>query len=68
VLRFGDEISVVMSYGFTKAQRSPKVRRGRTFHRELKPLSKIGGITRESWILSSFPEWGTWLNEEIARE
>ncbi len=22
-------------------------------------------ITRESWILSTFPEWGTWLNEEI---
>lgn len=25
-------------------------------------------ITRESWILSVFPEWGTWLNEEIEQE
>ena len=25
----------------------------------------IEEITRESWILSVFPEWGTWLNEEI---
>ncbi len=25
-------------------------------------------ITRESWILSTFPEWGTWLNEEIEQE
>lgn len=30
--------------------------------------SKIADITRESWILSTFPEWGTWLNEEIERE
>ena len=28
-------------------------------------MSKIGEITRESWILDTFPEWGTWLNEEI---
>lgn len=28
-------------------------------------MSKIDGITRESWILGAFPEWGTWLNEEI---
>lgn len=26
---------------------------------------KVTDITRESWILSTFPEWGTWLNEEI---
>ena len=26
----------------------------------------INNITREKWILSTFPEWGTWLNEEIA--
>lgn len=26
---------------------------------------QVGQITRESWILSTFPEWGTWLNEEI---
>ena len=30
--------------------------------------SKIETITRESWILSTFPEWGTWLNEEIEEE
>ncbi len=28
-------------------------------------MPNIHDITRESWILSSFPEWGTWLNEEI---
>lgn len=28
-------------------------------------MTQIGEITRESWILSTFPEWGTWLNEEI---
>lgn len=28
----------------------------------------ISSITRESWILETFPEWGTWLNEEIASE
>jgi L-ascorbate 6-phosphate lactonase len=28
-------------------------------------MSKINEITRESWILTNFPEWGTWLNEEI---
>jgi len=28
----------------------------------------INNITRESWILSTFPEWGTWLNEEIEKE
>ncbi len=31
-------------------------------------MSKIDTITRESWILSTFPEWGTWLNEEIEAE
>lgn len=31
-------------------------------------LSKIDNITMESWILSSYPEWGTWLNEEIDDE
>ena len=25
-------------------------------------------ITRESRILSTFPEWGSWLNEEIEQE
>ena len=28
-------------------------------------MSKIEEITRDSWILNTFPEWGTWLNEEI---
>ncbi|MGL5955604.1 MAG: L-ascorbate 6-phosphate lactonase [Brevinema sp.] len=31
-------------------------------------MAKIHEITRESWILSTFPEWGTWLNEEIENE
>lgn len=31
-------------------------------------MTKIDEITRESWILNTFPEWGTWLNEEIERE
>lgn len=31
-------------------------------------MSKIDEITRESWIMGAFPEWGTWLNEEIEEE
>ena len=31
-------------------------------------MSMVSEITRESWILSAFPEWGTWLNEEIEQE
>lgn len=31
-------------------------------------MSKVETITRESWILNTFPEWGTWLNEEIEAE
>ncbi len=31
-------------------------------------MSKIDEVTRESWIMSTFPEWGTWLNEEIEQE
>lgn len=31
-------------------------------------MGMVDGITRESWILNSFPEWGTWLNEEIEEE
>ena len=31
-------------------------------------MSKVEEITRESWILGTFPEWGTWLNEEIEQE
>lgn len=29
-------------------------------------MAKVNEITRESWILQTFPEWGTWINEEIA--
>jgi L-ascorbate 6-phosphate lactonase len=28
----------------------------------------VNEITRETWILNTFPEWGTWLNEEIEQE
>ncbi|MCS2156614.1 L-ascorbate 6-phosphate lactonase [Scandinavium sp. H11S7] len=31
-------------------------------------MSKVKSITRESWILNTFPEWGSWLNEEIEQE
>lgn len=31
-------------------------------------MNKVIEITREGWIMSTFPEWGTWLNEEIERE
>ena len=31
-------------------------------------LSKISEMTREKWIESTFPEWGTWLVEEIENE
>ena len=31
-------------------------------------MLNVNEITRESWILSTFPEWGTWLNEEIEAE
>lgn len=31
-------------------------------------MTNIDEITRESWLLSNFPEWGTWLNEEIEQE
>ena len=31
-------------------------------------MSKISETTREKWILNTFPEWGTWLNEEIEQE
>lgn len=34
----------------------------------MKAMSKVNEITRESWILNTFPEWGTWLNEEIEEE
>jgi len=28
-------------------------------------MANVNEVTREGWILSTFPEWGTWLNEEI---
>ena len=28
-------------------------------------MSKVSEMTRESWIMSTFPEWGTWLVEDI---
>ena len=31
-------------------------------------MADVNSITRDSWILATFPEWGTWLNEEIERE
>ena len=31
-------------------------------------MSKIDTLTREQWIMNTFPEWGTWLNEEIENE
>ncbi len=31
-------------------------------------MPKIDEINREKWILGAFPEWGTWLNEEIDQE
>ena len=31
-------------------------------------MKTVHDVTRESWILSTFPEWGTWLNEEIEQE
>ncbi|GMV46504.1 MAG: hypothetical protein AMXMBFR66_19020 [Pseudomonadota bacterium] len=31
-------------------------------------MAKVEEVTRESWILGTFPQWGTWLNEEIERE
>jgi L-ascorbate 6-phosphate lactonase len=31
-------------------------------------MPNVNEITRESWILETFPEWGTWLNEEIEQE
>ena len=31
-------------------------------------MSKISEMTRESWIMSTFPEWGTWLVEDIENE
>ncbi|WP_342671831.1 hypothetical protein [Staphylococcus schleiferi] len=31
-------------------------------------MSHVNEITKEKWIMNTFPEWGTWLNEEIESE
>ena len=31
-------------------------------------MSKISEMTRDKWIMSTFPEWGTWLVEDIENE
>lgn len=31
-------------------------------------MSKVSEITRQKWIESTFPEWGTWLVEDIENE
>ena len=31
-------------------------------------MSKISEMTRQSWIESTVPEWGTWLVEDIENE
>ena len=31
-------------------------------------MSVISEMTREKWLLDTFPEWGTWLTEEIESE
>ena len=28
-------------------------------------MPNVNEVTRDGWILNTFPEWGTWLNEEI---
>lgn len=37
-------------------------------HKGVNKLSKLSETTRESWLHNAFPEWGTWLNEEIDAE
>ena len=32
---------------------------------EGEPMSKISEMSREKWIMSTFPEWGTWLVEDM---
>lgn len=31
-------------------------------------MSKISETTRKTWIENTFPEWGTWLVEDIKNE
>ncbi|WP_124059494.1 L-ascorbate 6-phosphate lactonase [Vaginisenegalia massiliensis] len=30
-------------------------------------MASINDVTKETWLKATFPEWGTWLNEEIAQ-
>lgn len=31
-------------------------------------MEKITDVTKDRWLRETFPEWGTWLNEEIANK
>ena len=31
-------------------------------------MSKVSEMTRDKWIQNTFPEWGTWLVEDIENE
>ncbi|MBM7541636.1 L-ascorbate 6-phosphate lactonase [Amphibacillus cookii] len=31
-------------------------------------MNNISEVTKEKWLKATFPEWGTWLNEEIANK
>lgn len=31
-------------------------------------MRTVNDVTKEEWIMNTFPEWGTWLNEEIEAE
>ena len=39
--------------------------REKRYNQRRKIMSKISEMTRQSWIESTFPEWGTWLVEDI---
>ena len=30
--------------------------------------SAIDEVSREKWIMDTFPEWGTWLNEDMEND
>ena len=31
-------------------------------------MAHVNDVSKESWLLNTFPEWGTYLNEEIESE
>ncbi|MBE9924271.1 L-ascorbate 6-phosphate lactonase, partial [Enterococcus casseliflavus] len=31
-------------------------------------MAHVNDVSKESWLLNTFPEWGTYLNEEIENE